>query len=89
MAVNDQINLDNHRRGLGILTPAEKLRRERPDEFDTVEQAVEFLAQRKAKESEIEAESDTGAENDDKTSNNDETTSKDDENTSHLNEDTE
>ena len=46
----DRIAFDNHLIQHGVITPAEILMREKPDEFDTVEGADEFMAERAMKE---------------------------------------
>lgn len=43
MSTNDRVLLDQHLVGMGVLTPAEILMREKPGQFDTVEQAEEWI----------------------------------------------
>lgn len=56
LSTQDRINKDKHMLELGVLTPAQILMRERPDEFDTLEQAEEYLNEQTQTEAPPEAE---------------------------------
>lgn len=47
MAVTDEIAKDKHLVELGVLTPAEILMREKPGQFDTIEEAEKFIEEHK------------------------------------------